>query len=50
MSGTLHPNQQIYDDLSDVENMVDEQEVEPDYFVDRPPDAIYIPESPKHDK
>ena len=30
--------------------MVDERYVEPDYFVDRPPDAIYIPPDMGSDK
>jgi radial spoke head protein 3 len=36
--------------LSDYENMVNEAEVEPDFFIDRPPTAIYVPDSPGHDK
>jgi len=30
--------------------MVDQAEVEPDYFIDRPPTAVYVPDSPGHDK
>ena len=30
--------------------MVDERYVEPDYFVDRPPDAIYVPPDMGSDK
>jgi radial spoke head protein 3 len=39
-----------YDNLSDYENMIDECDVEPDYFIDRPPTAVYVPDSPGHDK
>lgn len=33
----------LWEELSDHQNMVDEFELEPDYFIDRPPDAIFIP-------
>lgn len=29
-------NQNCWDELSDYENMVDEQQLEPDYYIDRP--------------
>ena len=38
------------DTLSDYENMIDEQMIEPDYFIDRPPTAIFKPDSPTHNK
>jgi hypothetical protein len=33
----------MWDELSDHHNMIDENDIEPDYFIDRPPDATYIP-------
>lgn len=30
--------------------MVDDQAVDPDYFIDRPPSAVFVPDSPGHDK
>jgi len=33
----------VWGDLSDHENMVDEDEIEPDYYIDRAPDAVFIP-------
>ena len=33
----------MWDELSDHHNMVDEADIEPDYFIDRPPIATYIP-------
>jgi hypothetical protein len=30
--------------------MIDEQQIEPDYFIDRPPSAVFLEESPGHDK
>jgi hypothetical protein len=38
------------DNLSDYENMVDENTVEPDYFIDRPGTALFQPDSPKHNR
>ena len=38
------------EELSDYENQVDENEIEPDYFIDRPPSAVYIPDEAGHDK
>jgi hypothetical protein len=32
-----------WEELSDHQNMVDEYDIEPDYYIDRPPDAILIP-------
>jgi hypothetical protein len=29
--------------MQDYENMVDEQQLEPDYFIDRPPAPVYVP-------
>lgn len=31
------------DELSDVDNMMDENELEPDYYIDRPPSPIFLP-------
>ena len=42
--------QHNYEELSDVENMVDEVEVEPDFFIDQAPEAIFIPDSPGKEK
>ena len=36
-------NQNQWDELSDYENMVDEQQLEPDYYIDRPPSPIFVP-------
>lgn len=33
----------MWEELSDHQNMVDEFELEPDYYIDRAPDAIFIP-------
>jgi radial spoke head protein 3 len=33
----------IWEELSDHQNMVDEFDLEPDYYIDRAPDAIFIP-------
>jgi radial spoke head protein 3 len=30
-------------ELSDTENMVDEADIEPDYYIDRAPEAIFVP-------
>ena len=38
------------DDLSDYDNMVQEDHIEPDYFIDRPPSPFFYQESPGHDK
>ena len=32
-----------WEELSDHQNMVDEFDLEPDYYIDRPPDAIFVP-------
>jgi hypothetical protein len=29
--------------LSDNENMMDEEDIEPDYYIDRAPEAVFIP-------
>lgn len=31
------------EELSDVDNMIDENELEPDYYIDRPPSPLFIP-------
>jgi hypothetical protein len=33
----------IYDELSDYENMVNEDQIEPDFHIDRAEDAVYVP-------
>lgn len=43
-------NKDIFEDLSDYENMVDDTQVEADYFVDRAEPAAFIPEIPGEDK
>lgn len=35
-------NQNQWDELSDYENMVDEQQLEPDYYIDRPVTTPFI--------
>lgn len=32
-----------WEELSDHQNMIDEYDLEPDYYIDRAPDAIFIP-------
>lgn len=32
-----------WEELSDYDNMVDEMQLEPDYYIDRPPSPIFIP-------
>ena len=34
---------ELMGELSDTENMVDEADIEPDYYIDRAPDAIFVP-------
>jgi hypothetical protein len=36
-------DKEIWGELSDEENMVDEQEIEPDFYIDRAPEAVFIP-------
>ena len=36
-------HQNPWEDLSDHENMIDEGALEPDYYIDRPPSPIFIP-------
>lgn len=36
-------NQQQWDELVDYENMADENQLEPDYFIDRPPAPFFVP-------
>ncbi len=43
-------NQNPWEELSDHENMVDEQMLEPDYYIDRPPSPIFIPNPDGIDK
>lgn len=33
----------VWEELSDHHNMVEEDQLEPDFFIDRPPEASYIP-------
>ena len=42
--------QHDWEELSDHENMVDEQQLEPDYFIDRPNTAQFIPNEEGQDK
>ena len=39
-----------WDELDDFENMTNEMDVEPDYYIDRAPDAIFIPQEKGKDK
>lgn len=39
-----------WDELDDFENMTNEMDVEPDYYIDRAPDAIFIPHEKGKDK
>lgn len=39
-----------WEELSDHQNMIDEDQIEPDYFIDRAPDATYIPNEKGHEK
>lgn len=43
-------NQQQWDELQDYENMVDERQLEPDYYIDRAPAPVYIPNAEGDDK
>ncbi len=36
-------NQNNWDELDDYENMIDEAQLEPDYYIDRPPSPIFVP-------
>jgi len=38
-----------WQELDDRYNMVDEQMIEPDYYIDRPPSAVYIPDEEGND-
>ena len=40
----------VWEDLSDHQNMIDEYDIEPDYYIDRAPDANYIPNEKGHTK
>lgn len=33
----------VWEDLSDHQNMIDEYDIEPDYYIDRAPEAMFIP-------
>jgi radial spoke head protein 3 len=35
--------QNQWDELDDYENMIDEAQLEPDYYIDRPPSPIFVP-------
>ena len=35
--------QNNWEELSDRDNFIPEQEIQPDYYIDRAPDAIFIP-------
>ena len=34
----------LWEELDDHDNFVDEEDIEPDYYIDRPPDAIFVPD------
>ena len=36
-------DKEIWGELSDEENMCEEHEIEPDYYIDRAPEAVFIP-------
>lgn len=44
------PEPSQWEELEDFENMENEFEIEPDYFIDRAPDAIYMPIPKGRDK
>ena len=50
MSQQALNNQNQYDELSDYENMVDQQQVEPDYYIDRAEKAQFVRDEDGHDK
>lgn len=37
-------------ELNDYHNMVDETMIEPDYYIDMPPAAVYVPDEPGKNK
>ena len=37
-------------ELDDRYNMIDESQIEPDYYIDRPPSATYIPDEEGNDQ
>lgn len=39
-----------WEELEDFENMINEYDIEPDYFIDRPPQAVYRPALKGRDK
>jgi hypothetical protein len=39
----MQQHHSLWDELDDHHNMVDEYRLEPDYFIDRAPDAIFVP-------
>ena len=43
-------NQNPWDELSDFDNMIDENQLEPDYYIDRPPSPVFIPHHEGDDK
>jgi len=42
--------QNEWEELSDHENMIDENDIEPDYFIDRANDAVFIPDEEGNNK
>ena len=39
----------VWEELSDHQNMVNEYDIDPDYYIDRPPTAVFIP-NPKGER
>ena len=48
MSAMQSANQ--WEELSDHQNMIDERDIEPDFFIDLAPDATFIPNEKGHEK
>lgn len=44
------PEPSHWEELEDFENMMNEDDIEPDYFIDRPPEAVYRPALKGRDK
>jgi hypothetical protein len=44
------PEPSHWEELEDFENMMNENDIEPDYFIDRPPEAVYRPAPKGRDK
>jgi len=46
----MYKTAHCWEELSDFDNMVEEENIEPDYFIDRAPNAHYMPDHPGHEK